>query len=135
MSKISKSLVLSALLVVLGSQANAQTSPAPSPTSKPQASPSKPATGGGNATVYKCQRGGRIEYTNTPCAADAKPAQLKGSVTSLPKSAFVGQEQAKGGAPSSERRTIFGITPPDPIADCKKKGGEYDREFRACKLP
>ncbi len=85
------------------------------------------------STVYKCTKNGKVEYSNAPCDAAAKPAQLKGTVNSLPKDAFVGQKKAsddtKGG------KTILGITPPNPIEECRKKGGKLNLEFRACELP
>ncbi len=95
---------------------------------------SSPSAQGQPSTIYKCTVNGKLVYSNSPCSPDAKPAQLRGSVTTLNKEAFVGKaEAAKPGG--SERKTILGITPPDPVADCHKKGGKINREFRACELP
>jgi hypothetical protein len=44
------------------------------------------------AEIYKCTKDGKVEYANVPCEKDAKPAALKGNVTVVNKSAFVGKE-------------------------------------------
>jgi Domain of unknown function (DUF4124) len=84
-------------------------------------------------TVYKCTKNGRVEYSNAPCDQAAKPAQLKGTVNSLPKEAFVGQNKTAKDAGGG--KTILGITPPNPIEECRKKGGKLNLEFKACELP
>jgi Domain of unknown function (DUF4124) len=88
-------------------------------------------------TVYKCTKTGKVEYSNAPCDQAAQPAKLKGTVNSLPKEAFVGQgKTAKdAGKDASGGKTILGITPPNPIEECRKKGGKLNLEFKACELP
>jgi Domain of unknown function (DUF4124) len=88
-------------------------------------------------TVYKCTKNGKVEYSNAPCDQAAQPAKLKGTVNSLPKEAFVGQSKmAKdAGKDASGGKTILGITPPNPIEECRKKGGKLNLEFKACELP
>ncbi len=84
------------------------------------------------STVYKCTKNGKVEYSNAPCDTAAKPAQLKGTVTSMPKESFVGKAAA---ADPKTGKTILGITPPNPIEECRKKGGKLNLEFKACELP
>jgi hypothetical protein len=83
-------------------------------------------------TVYKCSKNGKVEYSNAPCDQAAKPAQLKGTVNSLPKEAFVGQNKTAKDAGGG--KTILGITPPNPIEECRKKGGKLNLELKACEL-
>lgn len=83
-------------------------------------------------TVYKCMKNGKVEYSNAPCDVAAKPAKLKGTVNSMSKESFTGNakvEEAKGS------KTILGVTPPNPIEECRKKGGKLNLEFKACELP
>jgi hypothetical protein len=89
-------------------------------------------------TVYKCTKNGKVEYSNAPCDQAAKPAQLKGTVNSMPKEVFVGQSKSTKDAATKEAsagKTILGITPPNPIEECRKKGGKLNLEFKACELP
>jgi Domain of unknown function (DUF4124) len=97
---------------------------------------SSPVLAQGN-TVYKCTKNGKVEYSNAPCDQAAQPAKLKGTVNSLPKEAFVGQNKTTkdAGKVTSGGKTILGITPPNPIEECRKKGGKLNLEFKACELP
>lgn len=94
----------------------------------------KVAGGAGGSTLYKCTKNGKVEYSNSPCDAKAQPAVLKGTVTTLNKEAFVGKARAQADA-NGKGKTILGITPPNPIEECRKKGGKLDLELRACALP
>ena len=85
-----------------------------------------------HAQIYKCTKAGKVEYANSPCDKEAKPAQLKGNVTVLGKEAFTGK---KVEAKADEKGAILGIKPLDPIGDCTKKGGKIDKELRACIIP
>jgi Domain of unknown function (DUF4124) len=80
------------------------------------------------AEIYKCTKDGKVEYANVPCEKDAKPAALKGNVTVVNKSAFVGKE-------GKDPKASVLPKPLDPVGDCKRKGGEIDPEFKACRLP
>jgi Domain of unknown function (DUF4124) len=86
-----------------------------------------------NAEIYKCVVAGKTTYANEPCSKDAKPAALKGNVTVMERKHFVGQEKTKEGAPAG--KTALGIKVPNPVAECKAKGGTIDKELRACMLP
>jgi hypothetical protein len=89
-----------------------------------------------HAEVYKCTRGGRVEYSNSPCSKDAKPHQLKGNVTVINSEALTGKaKESKAEGAGKGPTSILGIKPLDPIGDCKRKGGEFDKEFRACRMP
>jgi hypothetical protein len=94
----------------------------------------KVSGGAGGSTLYKCTKNGKVEYSNSPCDAKAQPAVLKGTVTSLNKEAFVGKARAEAD-PAGKGKTILGVTPPNPIEECRKKGGKLDLELRACALP
>jgi Domain of unknown function (DUF4124) len=89
------------------------------------------------ADIYKCVKDGKVEYANSPCEKDAKSVQLKGNVTVLKKEAITGKTETTKAEPAAATGIagLPGIKPPDPIGDCKKKGGTFDPEFRACKLP
>jgi Domain of unknown function (DUF4124) len=92
------------------------------------------------ADIYKCVKDGKVEYANSPCEKDAKSVQLKGNVTVLKKEAITGKADPTKTEPTSASGipslpSLPNIKPPDPIGDCKKKGGTFDPEFRACKLP
>ncbi len=89
------------------------------------------------ADIYKCVKDGKVEYANSPCEKDAKSVQLKGNVTVLKKEAITGKTESTKSEPTAALGIpgLPAIKPPDPIGDCKKKGGTFDPEFRACKLP
>jgi hypothetical protein len=85
------------------------------------------------ADIYKCVVAGKTTYANAPCSKDAKPATLKGNVTVVEGKHFAGQDKSKDGAPAG--KTALGIKVPNPVAECKAKGGTIDKELRACMLP
>ena len=84
-----------------------------------------------HAEVYKCVIAGKTTYSSEPCSKDAKPATLKGNVTVVESKHFTGA--AKQEAPA--RKTVLGVKVPNPVADCKERGGTVDKELRACILP
>jgi hypothetical protein len=85
------------------------------------------------AQIYKCTVAGKVTYANTPCDSSARPAQLKGNVTTVDNShlrkAAATKQEAQAG------KTIAGVKIPNPVAECKAKGGTIDKELRACMLP
>jgi hypothetical protein len=88
------------------------------------------------AATYKCTRaGGKVEYTDQPCSADGgdKPWSPKQPLNVMSSQAM----QGKGGeaSPSAPDKRPAWLKPISPVGDCKAKGGTFDPEFRACKLP
>lgn len=84
------------------------------------------------AATYKCVgASGRTEYADHPCNGDpgARPWQPKRPINVLGSEAFTGRK-----AEPADRRPAW-LKGPDPIGDCKRKGGTIDPELRACVLP
>jgi hypothetical protein len=86
------------------------------------------------AAMYKCKSAAdKWEYTDQPCPGDpkAQPWQAKQALNVLSREALTGQKTPIAGQVPSENI----IKVPRPVTDCKAKGGTWDTEFRACKLP
>jgi Domain of unknown function (DUF4124) len=83
-----------------------------------------------SAEIYKCVIAGKTTYSNTPCSKDAKPAQLKGNVTTIE-----GKHLAPKAKDEPTQRSVMGVKIPNPVAECKARGGTIDKELRACMLP
>lgn len=87
-----------------------------------------------SATMYKCPGpGGRIEYSDKPCGGDpkAKPFVPK-PLNTVSSESLTGRKAEP--PPEKDARPDW-LKPLNPIEDCRKKGGEFDKEFRACKMP
>lgn len=88
--------------------------------------------GQAGAAMYKCPGpGGRIEYTDHPCDGNPKtqPWRPKQPLNVVTSESLTG----KKAAPVDARPGW--LKPIDPIGDCKRSGGTFDPEFRACKMP
>jgi len=83
------------------------------------------------AGMYKCPRGGGFEYTDRPCNGDPGANQFK------PRQPLnvVGSETLTGRKAEVKDQRPAWLKGPDPIGDCKRKGGTIDPELRACMLP
>lgn len=90
------------------------------------------AAGEAAATMYKCQMpDGRTEYSDRPCkgspnAPEWRPKQPLNVVSS---ETLTGRPK-----PIKDNRPEW-LKGPDPIGDCQRRGGTFDPEFRACRLP
>ncbi len=87
-----------------------------------------------SAAMFKCQApDGRTEYQDRPCKGDPKAVEWK------PKQPLnVVSSESLTGRPkeASEKDTRPAwLRGPDPVGDCKRKGGTIDKELRACRLP
>ncbi len=85
-----------------------------------------------HAALYKCTGAdGRTEYTDAPCRNDPKatPWRPRQPLNVVPSESLTGQPKG----PADVRPAW--LKPPDPIGDCKRRGGTFDPEFRACRLP
>lgn len=84
------------------------------------------------AGMYKCPRpGGGVEYTDAPCGANPGAHQWR------PRHALnvVTSESLTGRKATPKDARPGWFKPLDPIGDCRRAGGEFDPEFRACKMP
>ena len=87
-----------------------------------------------HATMFKCRTpDGRITYSDQACPNGGGAWKPRPNVTVLPSGSFTGGSK-KAGSASADGRPGW-LKPIDPIGDCKRRGGEIDREMRACRLP
>ena len=84
-----------------------------------------------HAAMYKCPRGGGFEYTDQPCGRDPSAHQFRPRqpLNTVSSESLTGRK-----AEPADSRPAW-LRGPDPIGDCKRKGGEIDKEMRACRLP
>lgn len=86
------------------------------------------------AAMFKCRApGGGVEYSDKPCNGDpkAKPFVPK-PLNTVSSESLTGRKAEP--PPEKDVRPEW-LRPLNPIEDCRKKGGEFDKEFRACKMP
>lgn len=85
------------------------------------------------AEVYKCQdANGRTQYSDRPCQAGREKAYKPPQLTTIESDKLTGGRRPA--EPESGIRKWL-PKPLDPIADCRARGGEIDKEMRACRLP
>ena len=86
------------------------------------------------AEVHKCQDAtGKFQYSDRPCRGSRpKPYDPPGLTTIEGSKLTGGRHDAK--APETGLRRWLPKAP-DPVADCRARGGEIDRELRACLIP
>lgn len=85
------------------------------------------------AEVHKCQdANGKIQYSDQPC----RPAQAR-AYRPPPLTTIESTKLTGGRREAQEEKGIrkWLPRPLDPIRDCRERGGEFDPEFRACRLP
>jgi len=87
------------------------------------------------ATMYKCKSAdGRTIYGDEPCTNGGGAWTPRNAITILPSSALTGNRAKSAASASNDGRPDW-LKPIDPIGDCKRRGGQIDREMRACRLP
>lgn len=92
-------------------------------------------SGDATAATFKCKNAaGKIEYTDQPCnnQPDAKPWTPKQPLNVMSRDAVSGQPSGTSAPP--DKRPAW-LKAPSPVGDCKAKGGTFDPEFKACRLP
>ena len=85
------------------------------------------------AEVFKClDANGRTHYSDRPCPPGRERAYQPPPLTTMESDKLTGGRRAD--APEKGLRKWL-PKPLDPIADCRARGGEIDKEMRACRLP
>lgn len=85
------------------------------------------------AEVYKCQvANGRIQYSDRPCEVGRSTTYAPPPLTTIESDRLTGGHRK---AVPEKGIGKWLPKPLDPIADCRARGGEIDKEFRACRLP
>jgi Domain of unknown function (DUF4124) len=84
-----------------------------------------------HAALFKCQLAGKTVYQDAPCPGvkDSKPYTPKNPINTVSSESLTGQSKT-----APDHRPSW-AKPMDPIADCKAKGGQVDRELKACIVP
>lgn len=88
-----------------------------------------------NAELYKCAgANGRVEYTDRPCKGDpnAVPWRPRQPLNVVDSATLTGRSKESKGSKDARPAWLKG---PDPVGDCKRRGGTIDPEMRACRLP
>ena len=85
------------------------------------------------AEVYKCQdANGRTQYSDRRCPAGRAMNYVPPQLTPIESDKLTGGRRADA-PPKGIRKWL--PKPLDPVADCRARGGEIDKEMRACRLP
>ena len=82
------------------------------------------------AEVYKCQdASGKTHYADRPCNPGTARTYTPPELTTIESGRLTG-----GGKTAAKAKGKW-VSPLDPVAACHARGGEIDKEMRACRLP
>ncbi len=88
------------------------------------------ASAPGHAEVYKCtDASGKTHYADHPCSPGTARSYTPPPLTTIEASRLT------GGRKAPEKAKDKWVSPLDPVAACHARGGEIDKEMRACRLP
>lgn len=84
-----------------------------------------------SAEVFKCKdAAGKVHYEDRPCQASTPQNYAPPPLTTI------SADRLTGGKKVEEKKKETGwVSPLDPVAACRARGGEIDREMRGCRLP
>lgn len=86
------------------------------------------------AEVHKCQdANGRIHYSDQPCRGSQARTYQPPALTTIESDKLTGGRRDAPAPETGLRKWL--PKAPDPVAECRARGGEIDRELRACRLP
>lgn len=88
----------------------------------------------GLAEVYKCQdASGKTHYADRPCSPGTARNYVPPELTTIESSRLTGGRKTP--AQTKAETKDKWVSPLDPVAKCHARGGEIDKEMRACRLP
>ena len=87
-----------------------------------------------HAEVHKCQdANGRIHYSDQPCRGQQARVYRPPDLTTIESDKLTGGRRDAAVPETGLRKWL--PKAPDPVAECRARGGEIDLELRACRLP